>query len=70
MKAVADPEALSDVSVLELVTTVVNVCAEVWCSTLVNERRVGKEGVRGGRRRRGGGIVGGGWKEVKERGGG
>lgn len=29
VKAVADPESLSDVSVLELVTTVVNVCAEV-----------------------------------------
>ncbi|CAN0118520.1 unnamed protein product, partial [Laminaria digitata] len=29
VKTVADPEALSDVSVLELVTTVVNVCAEV-----------------------------------------
>ncbi|CAM9663917.1 unnamed protein product, partial [Scytosiphon promiscuus] len=29
VKAVADPEALSDLAVLELVTTVVNVCAEV-----------------------------------------
>lgn len=29
VKVVAEPEALSDVAVLELVTTVVNVCAEV-----------------------------------------
>ena len=29
VKAVADPEALADASVVELVTTAVNVCAEV-----------------------------------------